>query len=102
MKNKQAKQKKILAMKGNLEGSFSPHAWRIGNMERHGWVRVGDAEEKVDVGDVEVIPIVPQKEEDDKYPTDDEIRDFLKEKGVKFHPSTGTKKLKKLYDENSE
>ena len=96
--------KRIKAMRDGVEGLFSQRAWDLGKMEKEGWIRVGVVSDavKVDVEEIEIvdIPIDPEKEADDIYPTDDEIRAFLKEKGIKFHHATGTKKLRGLFDEN--
>lgn len=46
------------------------------------------------------IPKVDKSEApEDGYPTDDEMRGFLKEKGVKYTHAMGRKKLKILFDE---
>lgn len=113
-------------MKGDMVGQFSERAWNIGKPGKSGWVRVG-AKSESKVVEVEKIPIVKSEIEsdeevvveevaqeeaekveeatqeeidDDLYPTNDEIREFLTKKGVKFHPKTGTLKLRAKYDEN--
>lgn len=101
---------RIKAMRDGVESYFSEMAWEIGNLERHGWMKVGVMSDAVKVESEEiVISEIPSgdttivdtgSEADDIYPTDDEIRDFLKEKGVKFHHATGTKKLRRMFDEN--
>lgn len=96
---------KIKAMKGGRVGLFSEHAWRIGNPEKHGWEKVGEVSDAVMVETEEVVIKEEIKEvtiptDDDLYPDKDEIKAFLKEKGVKFHHALGLKNLKQLYDEN--
>jgi len=111
MKTKEARKTKdgnnrIKAMRDGVEGLFSPRAWDLGRMEDEGWIKVGVMSDavKVEVEAIETveIPVDPKKEADDIYPTDDEIRAFLKEKGVKFHHATGTKKLRGMFDGNKE
>lgn len=119
----------IKAMKGNLVGYFAEHAWEIGKSEMRGWRKIGVASgavmvesEQIDLAKTEIevteIPdddVVVEKVEkpvttkraeiettdDDLYPTEDEMRAELTEKGVRVHPNLGLAKLKKLYDENS-
>lgn len=98
---------KIKAMKGGMVGYFSEMVWDIGNPEKHGWEKIGEVSDTVVVETEEVqikeeIKEVKIPTDDDLYPDIDEIRAFLKDKGVKFHHATGIKKLKVLYDENKE
>jgi len=109
-------EQKIKAMRGDLYGEFSQMVWDIGNLERHGWREIGTKSKAVEV-EAEKIPIVKtevkvesveeKKEEKPKvadsdvlYPTDDQIKEVLREKGVKFHQALGTKKLRKLYEDS--
>jgi len=120
----------IKAMKGGLTGYFTPYSWKVGKPEKHGWRKIGVTSEAVmveaeaiDLKKTEItvteIPVdgEPEKSDpivrkevvkeiettdDDLYPTDDEIRAELTEKGVKFHPKLGTVKLRALYDANKE
>ena len=95
---------KIKAMKGGVVGLFSEMAWKIGNPTKHGWEKVGEVSDAVMVETEEVqikeeIKEVPIPTDDDLYPDKEEIKAFLKEKGVKFHHAEGEKKLRKRYDE---
>ena len=118
-------QKKIKAMKNGMEGWFSEFDWRVGNPEKHGWKKIGEAdaidgipakEFTLDKKEIEVVEIEdddPAKDvvkevvvEEKDYPSDDEIREYLNglaEQGKikKPHHATGQKKLRKLYDENT-
>ena len=117
------KQETIKAMKGNLEAEFSQMVWDIGKLERHGWREVGVKSKAVEVdakkipiikGEIKVEPIDAVKDEvnddlaakpkvsdsDTLYPSNDQIKDELREKGIKFHQALGTKKLRKLYEDS--
>lgn len=92
----------IKAIKDGLEANFSDRAWKIGNPEKHGWVKMGVKSDAVTVK-VEPIPIVDDVEittDEDLYPTDDEMKDELTKKGVKFHRNIGRAKLKIRYDDS--
>ena len=107
---------RIKAMKGGLEKYFSEMTWKIGKLEKMGWVKVGMMSDgvKVETEKIEIVEIPKEKikktdipteeikvDEIKEYPTDDKIKEFLNEKGVKFHHATGTKKLRGLYDANT-
>lgn len=121
----------IKAMKGNLVGYFSEHAWDIAKPEMRGWRKIGVASgavmvesEQIDLAKTEIEvteipdddvvvekvekPVTTKKAEiettdDDLYPTEDEMRAFITEKSGKApHRALGLVKLKKLYDENKE
>lgn len=89
---------RIKAMKGGLEKYFSEMAWRIGNLEKMGWTKVGVISKAVEV-EVEEIKVVEIP--NDKYPPNDEIKAWLKEHNVNFHHALGTEKLRRLYDANT-
>lgn len=101
---------RVLAMKGDLQKWFGIEAWRIGGLEKHGWVKVGVMSDAVKVEAEEIkiseIPTTEVKEPEDTptdgYPSEDEMKDFLKEKGVRFSPNIGIEKLKQRYDESNE
>lgn len=92
--------------RNGLEGYFTELAWKVGKPENHGWRKVGVTTKAVmtEAEEIEVVSLkvtdIPEATDDDLYPTDDEIRDFLKENDVKFHPKLGSKKLRDLYDAN--
>jgi len=119
--------KKIKAMKGGGVKLFSKMTWDIAHPETQGWTKIGevdglaaiDAEEistTIEKKDIEVVEIPPEEEivmEEVKelppeaqtdaslYPSDDEIKEFIKEKtGKAPHHMAKTKRLRELYDEN--
>jgi len=119
--------KKIKAMKGGGVKLFSKMTWDIAHPETQGWTKIGevdglaaiDAEEistTIEKKEIEVVEIPPEEEivmEEVKelppeaqtdaslYPSDDEIKEFIKEKtGKAPHHMAKTKRLRELYDEN--
>jgi len=61
---------------------------------------VAEIDDNIEKTEIEVVPI-PEGSDDDLYPTDDEIREFIKEKtGKPPHHMAKTKRLRELYDEN--
>ena len=110
----------VLFMKGGGHKWFSKQVVEMGTPQRNGWVEVGNVDaigeietEKIEIQKVEIPdedtkedPEVDVKEESKEYPSDDEIREYLKglaDEGKirKVHPKTGQAKLRKLYDENT-
>ena len=114
---------KIKAVKDGKVFTFSQRAWKIGNHEKHGFKLIGEVEEaeKIPAEKIETIEIktveipdeetevvvkeVVQEEVKEDYPSDDEIRKYLngladEGKIKRPHHALGTKKLRRLYDEN--
>ena len=128
MENKVSKPK-VKAVKDGKVFTFSQKAWAIGNHEAHGFKLVGEVEdkdkvevEKVDLGEkVEVKTVdIPNEEIMEKanvevskeevkkdYPTEAEMREYLKGLADKGeipkppHRLLGIEKLKKMYDDNT-
>ena len=103
---------RIKAMKDGIEKYFSEMAWEIGKLQNRGWQKVGVMSDavKVETEEIELSEIPTENVEIEganegvktpEYPTDEEIKTFLKENGVKFHHALGTKKLRELYDANT-
>ena len=107
---------RVKAMRGGIEKWFGEHAWKIGNLEKLGWVKVGVRSDAVEVeaeeikiseipdGDVETVDVGGTVADNAQveYPSEEEMKAFLKEKGVRFNPSIGIDKLKERYDANKE
>lgn len=128
MENKASKPK-VKAVKDGKVYTFSQRAWEIGNHEKHGFKLIGEVEEKdkvkvdkVDLGEkVEVKTVeIPDEEVVEKvdvkvseaevkkdYPTEAEMREYLKGLADEGkipkppHRLLGIEKLKKMYDENT-
>ena len=120
--------KKVKAVKDGKVYTFSAKAWQIGNHVLHGFKLIGELDEidKIEVEEVgvkrndgierkeiqtveipdEKVDKVDKKEEGGEYPTEEEMRKYLKgladEGAIKKPPHRllGIDKLKKMYDEN--
>ena len=108
----------MLAIKDGKHKYFSDRAWDIGNPTKYGWVELGNVEaiEEIKVEKIEIVETDPDADEkvDEKveqkeqpkdvqkeYPTDEEIKKYLKDNNIKFHHMSGTKKLRAIYDDNT-
>lgn len=95
----------ILAInKHGTVGEFSDNAWKILGKNKGGWVEFDGVNKVVNVPQ-QIIEFQAKKRAEVSAEiaqpiTESEIKDWLTEKGIKFHPKTGYDKLKILYDAN--
>jgi len=93
----------IKAIKNGQIGSFSERSWAL---SRKGWEKCGASNlEETKKIPVEVVAFKEPVEEiepvgETKAVTIEDMKEYLKDKGIKLHHKSGEKKIKELYYAN--